>query len=145
MNENIKKFIEHQTCATICCVDELGAAYCFSCFYAFDHKEGLLYFKSLATSQHSGMIRKNPFIAGSILPNKLNPFIIKGIQFTGVVLDAREEFLEEAAAMYHKKYPIAHAVPGDMWIIQLYHIKMTDGAVGFGNKILWDRNSDVLQ
>ena len=145
MNENIKKFIKDQTCATICCVDELGGAYCFSCFYAFDPDEGLLYFKSSGNSHHSALIKKNPFIAGTILPDKLKRFVIKGIQFSGIVLDGREEFLTQAAVKYNKKYRIAFAVPGDMWIIQIYHIKMTDAAVGLGKKILWDRNSDVLQ
>ena len=145
MNENIKKFIKDQTCATICCVDELGGAYCFSCFYAFDPDEGLLYFKSSGNSHHSALIKKNPFIAGTILPDKLKRFVIKGIQFSGIVLDGREEFLTQAAVKYNEKYRIAFAVSGDMWIIQIYHIKMTDAAIGLGKKILWDRNSDVLQ
>lgn len=145
MNENIKKFIQHQTCATICCVDEMGAAYCFSCFYAFDAVDGLLYIKSSGATHHSALMKKNPFIAGTILPNRLDPLHIKGIQFTGIVLDAREEFLKEAEVKYHKKYRVAIAVPGEMWIIQMYHIKMTVGAPGFRKKILWDRDSEVLR
>lgn len=145
MNEIIKKFIQRQTCATICCVDEMGAVYCFNCFYVIDVDEALLYFKSPETTCHSALIKKNPFIAGTILPDKLNRLEIKGIQFTGIVLDAREEIQKQAALRYHSKYPAAVAVPGEMWIIQIYHIKMTDGSPGFRKKIFWDRNKEVFK
>lgn len=51
MNETIMRFLQQQSCATICCVDERGKPRCFSCFYAFNREEVLLYFKSQADSK----------------------------------------------------------------------------------------------
>ena len=76
MNETIILFLQQQSSATICCVDEQGKPYCFSCFYAFNQQEGLLYFKSSADSHHSVLMKKNPFIAGTVLPDKLNKIIV---------------------------------------------------------------------
>src|SRR5688572_17195611 len=72
MDENIIRFLQKQTCATISLVDGQGKPYCFNCFYAFNSEDGLLYFKSSATSYHVGLLKSNPLTAGTILPDKLN-------------------------------------------------------------------------
>jgi uncharacterized protein YhbP (UPF0306 family) len=140
MNKNIVHFLEQQTCATICCTDEFYKPYCFSCFYAYNFEEGLLYFKSSATSHHSSLMRKNPFIAGTVLPDKLSKLSVKGIQFEGLVLDAEDPLMKAALANYLKQHPIALAIPGEIWAIQINHIKMTDSTLGFGKKIAWSRD-----
>lgn len=139
MKENIIQFIQKQTCATVCCVDEKGMPWCFSCFYAFNHEEGLLYFKSSADSSHSALIKKNPFIAGAILPDKLNRILVKGIQFEGIILDKHHLLSEQASGYYHKKHLLAVAIPGEIWTIQINRIKMTDSTRGFAKKITWKR------
>ena len=106
MNENITRFLQQQTCATICCVDEQGKPYCFSCFYAFNIEKGLLYFKSSIDSHHSVLMKKNPFIAGTVLPDKLNSLLVKGIQFEGIVLDELHLLTKQSSNYYHKKHRI---------------------------------------
>ena len=139
MNETIIQFLQKQTCASICCVDEQEKPYCFSCFYAFNPEDGLLYFKSSANSHHSGLMKKNPFIAGTILPDKLNKLIVKGIQFEGILLDPLHEMVKQSGSNYLKKHPISLAIPGEVWTVQISHIKMTDSTKGFGKKIAWKR------
>jgi uncharacterized protein YhbP (UPF0306 family) len=139
MNENIIEFLQQQTCATICCVDEQQKPWCFSCYYAFNLEEGLLYFKSSATSHHSGLMKNNPLIAGTILPDKLNKVTVKGLQFEGVVLDAKHPLVAQALGNYLRKHPIALAIPGEIWVIQMSHIKMTDSTLGFGKKLTWNK------
>jgi len=139
MNETIIRFIQKQTCASVCCADEQGKPYCFSCFYAFNAEEGILYFKSSADSHHSALMKKNPFIAGTILPDKLNTLLVKGIQFQGIVLDSQHPLTKKASGNYHKEYPVALAMNGEISVIQINHIKMTDSSKGFGKKITWDR------
>lgn len=139
MNETIIHFLQQQTCATLCCVDEQDKPYCFSCFYASNSEEGLLYFKSSADSHHSVLMKKNPFIAGTILPDKINTLIVKGVQFEGIVLDAQNPLLKKALGNYLKQHPLALAIPGETWAIQINHIKMTDSTMGFGKKITWNR------
>ncbi len=139
MNENIIQFLKEQTCSTICCIDEQQQPWCFSCFYAFNEDEGLLYYKSAADSQHSLLLKKNPIIAGTVLPDKLNKLVVKGIQFQGVLLDVLHPKAARASFFYHKKHPMALAIPGDMWTVKIEYIKMTDSTMGFGKKIIWNR------
>ncbi len=143
MNETISTFLKNQTCASICCVNELGKPYCFTCFYAFNYEEGLLYFKSSANSHHSTLMKKNPFIAGTILPDKLNKLIVKGIQFEGIVLDADDPLVKHSVSNYLKQHPLALAMSGDVWTISISNIKMTDSTLGFGKKITW-RKEETL-
>ena len=53
INDNINRFLQKQTCATICCINDDGNPYCFSCYYVFNESDGLLYFKSKPTAHHS--------------------------------------------------------------------------------------------
>jgi uncharacterized protein YhbP (UPF0306 family) len=140
MNENISDFLQKQTCATICCVDDQGKPYCFNCFYAFNSDLGMLYFKSSPDAYHSALMKKNPLIAGTVLPDKLNTLLVKGIQFEGEVLNERHSMFGQASANYHKKHPMAMAMSGDIWTVQINHIKMTDSTKGFGKKITWERD-----
>ncbi len=117
-----------------------GKPYCFSCFYIFNAEHGLLYFKSSAKSKHCGLLENNPFVAGTILPDKLNVLMIKGIQFEGEVLPPNHFLVNEASSFYHKKNPAALAIPGDIWIVKIESIKMTDSTFGFGKKITWSRS-----
>ena len=144
MKEIIKDFIQQQTCAAICCVDSSGSPYCFSCFYAYNDEENLLYFKSFVESHHVALLKENPLIAGAILPDKLNTFLIKGIQFEGTVLDAEGDAAKQASGKYYRRHPVAYAVPGEVWIIRIEHIKMTYSTTGFINKVSWSRESEIL-
>ena len=139
MNKTIIQFIQEQTCAGICCIDETGKPYCFSCFYAFNAEKGLLYFKSSKESHHAALLMKNPAVAGTILPDKLSTLIVKGLQFEGIVLGKEHPLVKNASVFYHKAKPMALAVPGEIWIVSIDRIKMTDSTLGFGKKIKWER------
>lgn len=143
MNEDIINFTRKQTCATISCINQNGKPYCFNCFYAFNSELGLLYFKSSPDTWHSNLIKQNPFIAGTILPDKLKTLLVQGIQFEGELLAGDHPFAAHASANYHKKHPMALAMHGEIWTIQINHIKMTDSSKGFGKKIAWDRELPV--
>lgn len=144
MDEKIINFIKKQTSASICCVDETGKPYCFSCFYAFDSSAGLFYFKSSPASRHAVLMKKNLFVAGTILPDKLNKILVKGIQFEANVLDTQLPIVKRTLGIYIKKYPLALAIPGDIWALQINQIKMTDSTLGFGCKIIWKRSEHDL-
>jgi len=144
MNEIIVNFLQKQTCATICSVDEESKPWCFTCFYVFNADEGLLYYKSAANTRHSALLTNNPLVAGTVLPDKLNALVVKGVQFEGVVLSADHPDAANAAAYYYKQNPLAMAIPGELWVVQLHHIKMTDSTLGFGKKIKWSREVLVV-
>ncbi len=139
MNETIIHFLQEQTCASICCIDKTGKPYCFSCFYAFNSTAGILYFKSSGNSHHAGLMKENPFVSGTILPDKLNKISIKGVQFEAIVLNTEQPLVKRSLGIYLAKHLLALAIPGEIWALQLNHIKMTDSTLGFGKKICWDR------
>ena len=141
MKDIIINFINKQTCASVCCSTKVdNRPYCFSSFYAFNSEEGLLYFKSSKETTHSKIISENKFVAGTILPDKLSTLQIKGIQFEGIILPDYDPMAKDASLQYHKHHPMALAMPGNMWTIQLTEIKMTDNSLGFGKKIIWSRS-----
>lgn len=144
MNERIIDFIQGQKVASICCVDEENHPYCFSCFFAFDEKALVLYFKSSAATRHAQLLQRNGTVAGTIQPDKLNPLLIKGLQFTGTLVNPNDPLATDAFSVYHKKYPFAIAMKGEVLTIKLTAIKMTDNTLQFGKKIAWKLESEAL-
>ncbi|QEC69227.1 hypothetical protein FRZ67_18625 [Panacibacter ginsenosidivorans] len=145
MDEAIKLFIEKQKAATICCVDEQNNPYCFSCFYALIRENDLLVIKSSASSNHVKLLLQKPCVSGTILPEKLNVFPVKGIQFTGMMLQVPGVYAVNAAKEYHKKFPFALAIPGEIYIVRLEAIKMTNSGKIFGEIITWQRNANAVK
>jgi len=143
MNERIADFITHQRVATVCCVDEENKPHCFSCFYAFDNERQLLYFKSGSSAHHSQILFQNSVVAGAIQQDKVNSLAIKGIQFTGRILHPKNELCSQAESVYHKRFPFALAMPGEIWTLQPETIKMTDNTLSFGKKLHWSLHEVV--
>ena len=142
MNDKILAFLKKQTAASICFVNEINEPCSFSCFYAFNSTENLLYFKSTASAYHSKILLQNPKVSGTIMPDKLNKLAIKGIQFTGVVLKESDPLCTDAFKIYHSKFPMALAIPGEVRTIQLNQLKMTDNVPGIFKKHSWQREEE---
>jgi uncharacterized protein len=143
MDKIIVDFIERQKTASVCCLDDQHNPYCFSIFYVFDKVDRRLYFKSSPSSNHARYLRQNKKVAGTITPDKLNALAIRGVQFTGSIVE-NIYIHHHAKTEYHKRIPLALAMPGEVWAIQLETIKMTDNTIGFGKKIHWQRE-DVYE
>lgn len=141
MEKEIADFIKQYKIAAISCSGLDASPYIFHCFYAFDLKNQLLFFKSSLGSFHSSLLAENSKIAGSVLPDKINLLALKGIQFTGTILyqDFPQNIIPER--FYHKKFPFALAKPGKVWCIRLDMIKMTNNTRAFGAKLQWSRNN----
>jgi uncharacterized protein YhbP (UPF0306 family) len=91
---------------------------------------------------HSQLLRINPHIAGSILPDKRLPFIQQGVQFKGIVREESEVNTKNAQETYHKRHPLGLTRSGEIWIIQMDYIQMTDNTLGLSKILCWER---VLQ
>ena len=139
MKDAIIEFIKKQSCASVCCVDANGLPYCFSCYYVLNADAMLLYFKSSAETKHSSILHQKPKVAGTILPDKLNMLQVRGIQFDAMILSKEDVLATDAFSKYHQHNPAAIAIAGDVYCIQLDHIKMTDSTLGYGKKFNWQR------
>ncbi|HEX5151394.1 MAG TPA: hypothetical protein VFW07_08090 [Parafilimonas sp.] len=87
---------------------------------------------------------QKPRISGTILPDKLNIFSIAGIQFSGTLLGASHELMQDASRLYHIKFPFAMAIPGEVFGIYLENITMTVTKNGFGKKLCFQRNENNI-
>jgi uncharacterized protein len=139
--DKIADFVNHQTCTTLCTVDDENAPYCFTCYYSFDEKKGLIHFKSNKESLHITYLAKQPKISGTILPDSLNKLVVKGIQLYGEVLDEKSTESTYGSINYYKKNPLAMAIKGQIFTIKLTKIKFTDTTLKIGGVTLWERNS----
>lgn len=139
MIEKIADFLEKQTAASISCVNEINEPYSFSCFFVYNRKENLLYYKSSPLAFHSLLILNNRKVAGTILPDKLSRLFFKGVQFTGEVLASHHPLCKDASNKYHFKLPMATAVPGEVFTIKLNQLKMSNSNFGVVQKLTWKR------
>ncbi len=144
IQQHIANFISQQTVASVCCTGPEGELHCFSCYYAYNENQQLLFFKTSDDSLHMQYLLKNPLLAGTILPDKLNKLKVQGIQFNGRLMAKSHAQANDAEKIYHRRYPIALAMKGTVYTIRLDLIKMTDNTLGFGTKLIWDRSHSPL-
>jgi len=113
--------------------------HCASCYYAFVEGDNYIAFKSDSDTRHIEEALQNSKVAGTILPDKIVKSKPKGIQFTGTFMKADGAVGKKAKEAYLRKYPVAGIFRGEIWMIELNHIKFTDNTLVFGKKILWER------
>ncbi len=145
MQQSIIDFLNSQQVATVCFREPDGLPYCFSCFYSFDAEEGLLLFKSGTESHHANLLVAHAGVAGTILPGKINPLAVQGIQFQGMILTGEEEFISRVSRRYYIRFPLARAMPGRLYFLRLIRVKLTDNTLGFGHKISWQLQESMTQ
>ena len=139
MNQKMLDFLLRQTATSISFVNETNGPCIFSCFFAFKSENELLYYKSSESSYHSKMVRQNPKVAGTIMPDKLNKLSIKGITFTGEVFTGNDSICKDAANIYYHKFPFAVAIPGALWTVRLEEVRMSNYIMGVFEKYCWKR------
>lgn len=139
----IKEFLRAAKVLTYCTASQ-QKPHCAICYFYFIEYEyhNFLLFKSSKETQHVKEGLDHSEVAGSILPNrKIDLSSNQGIQFNGVfVKDAHKR--KSLQSFYYKKYPFAKPLSGEVWAIQLCHLKMTDHTLGFGKKIKWSSNKN---
>ncbi len=117
--------------------------WCANCFYVYLEKQNALVFTTDPGTRHGKEFVQNPFVAGSIVLETRIIGKIRGIQFQGFISEAGNGILDSARAAYLKRFPVAMLMDTHLWIVDLTHIKMTDNRLGFGKKLIWDKNVDI--
>ena len=136
MNSSIPDFIKEHNVASIACL-EGDKPYCFNCFYAVIEQEFCLVFKSPFSTKHAKLLERNGNVAGTIAAEQLNPALIKGLQFEGVVVKEAMDISLKASAAYYMRYPMALAIPGKLWVVRITAAKLTDYSKGMGYTEEW--------
>ncbi len=136
MDKKIQSFIESEKNLTFCTAVD-NTPQCASCFYAYITEGDFIVFKSDPKTKHISNALINEKVAGTIIPDLDKTGTIKGIQFVGKFIAPQGDLLEEAKKKYYLKFPFSLVMPGDLWVIELISIKMTDNTLGFGKKLDW--------
>jgi len=139
-DENLKKialFIEqhHVLSLATSYMDEISVC---SLFYAYDAQSHSFVVASADVTTHIQHIAKNPRIAGNILLETKSVGKIQGLQFRGVFVVLEDSRLKK---LYYKTFPYALALAPKLWQIQVDTFKLTDNRLGFGKKIIWQKDT----
>jgi uncharacterized protein YhbP (UPF0306 family) len=136
--DKIWSFVEKQTVLNFA-TSANNTPWCATCYYAFDKKHKLLIFKTANDSRHMQEALQQVMVAGTVLPDKPKKGVVKGIQFQGEMVFSDEEIRSRANKKYHKKFPFAKVMAGEIAVIELTLVKLTDNKLGFGKRLLWEK------
>jgi hypothetical protein len=134
MDEKIGKFIAKHHLLSLATFGE--SLWCCSAFYAFDADEAVFIIASDEQTAHIQNTKMNRRVAGIIAQETKIVGKIQGIQFAGEIRLGEND---DERALYIRKFPYALAMNPMLWKIELETIKMTDNTLGFGKKLIWNR------
>ena len=133
----IKFFRKHHVLTIATTVD--NEPWCANCFYVYLEEENALVFTTDSDTRHGQEFIKNPLVAGSVVLETLVIGKIRGIQFQGIVSEPKDKMLQKAKTAYLKRFPVAILMETRLWMVELTYIKMTDNRLGFGEKVVWEK------
>jgi uncharacterized protein len=118
-------------------------SWCANCFYVYMDDEEALVFTTDKETRHGQEFAKNPMVAGSVVLETRIIGKIRGIQFQGTISEPEGVLLVKVKNAYLNRFPVAMLVETHLWVVDLTYIKMTDNRLGFGKKIIWEREEAV--
>ena len=139
IDSKIVDFIEDHHVLTLATSKD-NIPYCANCFYAYSPNKNALIFSSDMETKHIQDTLQNNSVAGSIVLETKTIGKIQGIQLQGTLRKAtniKEE--KEINKKYLKRFPYAILKETTLWILELSFIKMTDNRLGFGKKLVWEK------
>ncbi len=139
MDERIVKFLKKMHLASVCVIDDEGQPYAFSAFYAFDEVNFSFLLASSGDSSHIKFLKNSKLVAGTVALDTKIVGKIEGIQFQGVMREAKENEVE----IYFERFFYAKAMDPKIWSISLEKLKFTSNVLGFGKKIKWEKGGRI--
>jgi uncharacterized protein len=110
-----------------------------NCFYAFQEEQMSFVFTSGYETRHIQEITLNKKVAGNVVLETGIIGKIQGIQFSGTLELAAGDALINAGKVYLKRFPFTALMDTTLWILSIDYLKMTDNRLGFGKKLVWER------
>jgi uncharacterized protein len=142
MPPHITSFLRRHHVLTLATLSDSGP-WTAHCFYTYMPEIQAIVFTSDPETRHGRNMLNNPQVSAGIALETKVVGLIRGIQLTGsATLCHADE--GECRKAYLKRFPYAIAVKLDLWILRIDHLKMTDNRLGFGKKLLWEREGGGL-
>lgn len=114
--------------------------WCAHCFYSYLEEDQTLIFTSSDDTRHIKEIMKNKYVAASI-PLETNIIgKIQGIQLEGIIKQPDKKEESKYKNHYLKRFPFAILTNSPIWVLHIQYIKFTDNRLGFGKKLIWEKN-----
>lgn len=132
----IGRYLKKQHVLSLCSGNPV---WCANCFYLYDAERVAFWLMTETETRHGAQIVKDPLVAGTINGQPKSVLLIKGVQYSGRIALLQGEEEQHARRAYIKRFPIAAKVSAPLWEIKLDELKMTDNALGFGKKLIWER------
>lgn len=114
--------------------------WCANCFYAYLEDEAAFVFTSDYDTRHIRETLKNSKVAGSVVLETSIVNKIQGVQFAGILQLPENEMIVRSKHAYLKRFPFTALMDTTLWILCADYIKLTDNRLGFGKKLIWERN-----
>ena len=131
---------KHHVMTIATCADQ--QPWCANCFYAFNVENMSLIFTSGFETRHIKEAMQNSKVAGNVVLETSVVGKIQGIQFSGELLLPGGEMTEQVNSTYLKRFPFAVLMTTTLWELRIDYAKMTDNRLGFGKKLIWERECD---
>lgn len=142
--EAIRRFIdEHHVLTLSTSVNE--EAWCAHCFYVFLPQYSCFIFASDSATKHMQQICHNSFVAASIVLESETVGVLRGLQIQGSVFQLLSSIEKEAQRAYTKRFPLARLMDLHLWQLDVTYLKFTDNRLGFGKKIVWQREAEFFE
>ncbi len=138
----IVEFInEHHVLTLATCFEE--EPWCANCFYVYLPNDNSFVFTSDNDTKHIRYASHNIYVAGSIVLETSIIGKIQGVQFQGIISQPDSEYYQKVKKAYIKKFPIAMLMDTTLWVVDLTYIKFTDNRLGFGKKLIWEKDTII--
>lgn len=118
-----------------------GIPWCAHCFYTYMENQNWLVFTSDDETKHARDAEINPEVAGGIVLETSMVGKVQGIQFRGIMCRPGKDEEKMINHAYLKRFPFAALMSSSLWILELTYIKMTDNRLGFGKKVVWEKET----
>lgn len=142
----IESFLKKHHVLTLATQNQTSLWTC-NCFYVYIPELVVFVFTSDENTRHIKDALKNPQVAGSVVLETKIIGKIQGVQFSGILCRPQGSDLEKYKKAYLKRFPYARFMLAELWYVKINYFKFTDNTLGFGKKLVWEReetNNDVL-
>ena len=135
VDKKIERFISKHHVLTLATSTLSGEPYCCNCFYAYDTESAAFIFTTDSTTHHGQMMLQNRSVAASIVLETRTVGKVQGLQITGQAVEARDG----DRLTYIKTFPYAAVADLSLWRLEAKMMKLTDNTLGFGKKLIWQK------
>ncbi|MCH5335052.1 MAG: pyridoxamine 5'-phosphate oxidase family protein [Alistipes sp.] len=137
-DRRISSFLSRHHVLTLATADACGGVWCSQAFYAWDDERDRFVFASDSLTRHGANMLADNRVAVSVALETRIVGKIQGCQITGRAVRGDDG----ARRRYIRRFPYAAAVDTEIWTVEADYVKFTDNTLGFGKKLVWQRDTD---